>query len=374
MDWRKARISQAKQQQRAFVHKKDNPFALYSHDPNSSETFLDVLSSQNRAPKVAGIIPVSDIRSVRQEQSFHGTPWNSSRSVSRGGGRTFRGNVRGARLSYTSQHGTTHALAPPSSYNETAPHFGPPRFSQPFFSSSCSLDPRIQQQDRARPREYATLQQQHSQRSPYHHPLPASNGQMQHCHNGNGGWSQQQHQSGAYHHYPTQSSTFFPQPTQHGVGYSHGPPPHHYLPPQNQQQHHGAVYQVHNPQELGYPQHTPQHSFPLPQDAQYPAYQPPVNDPAYQARRHFYEEQQANESFLHRQPIWDDAPFSQEEQQYVSLSYDVPTHGQADFSQQQVQGLSQHDESFAQAAQATTQQSVAQRYGVSEDDVADAFF
>jgi hypothetical protein len=207
---------------------------------------------------------------------------------------------------------------------------------------------------------------------------------MQHCHNGNVLWSQQQHPSGAYHQYPTQSSMFFPQPTQHGIGYSHGPPPHHYLPPQHQQQHHGAVYQVHHPHGPGYPQHTPQRSLPLPQDVQYPAYQqpvndpayqPPVNDPAYQVPGHLYEEQHANESFLHRQTFSDDAPFySQEEQQYGSPSYD--------FSQQQLQGLSQHDESFAQAAQelpqlhhqATTQQSVAQRYGVSEDDVADAFF
>lgn len=55
--WKRMKSQQQKSQQRAFVHKKDNPFSLYKHDPNDTESYLDLLSSQNKEASQNGIIP-----------------------------------------------------------------------------------------------------------------------------------------------------------------------------------------------------------------------------------------------------------------------------------------------------------------------------
>jgi hypothetical protein len=56
--WKRAKRQQQQSQQRAFVKKQDNPFSRYQHDPNDSESYLDVLASQNNKYEV---IPQEDL-------------------------------------------------------------------------------------------------------------------------------------------------------------------------------------------------------------------------------------------------------------------------------------------------------------------------
>lgn len=45
--WKALKQQYGRTQRRAFVRKADNPFSMYSHDPNSSETLLEELSNQS---------------------------------------------------------------------------------------------------------------------------------------------------------------------------------------------------------------------------------------------------------------------------------------------------------------------------------------
>lgn len=58
--WNRSKRHQSKSQERAFVHKKDNPFSLYKHDPNDTESYLDRLSSQNKE----SIIPPEGLKAL----------------------------------------------------------------------------------------------------------------------------------------------------------------------------------------------------------------------------------------------------------------------------------------------------------------------
>lgn len=80
LGWKRARLLQQKQQQRAFVRKKDNPFTLYNHDPNDSESFLDALSTQNRSKVAKSIIPPHAPRNAGGS-GFH--PGNTQRHWSK---------------------------------------------------------------------------------------------------------------------------------------------------------------------------------------------------------------------------------------------------------------------------------------------------
>jgi hypothetical protein len=55
--WKRLKRQQQESQQRAFVHKKDNPFSLYKHDPNDTESYLELLSSHNNETLHESIIP-----------------------------------------------------------------------------------------------------------------------------------------------------------------------------------------------------------------------------------------------------------------------------------------------------------------------------
>lgn len=59
--WKNAKQRQMRTQQRAFVHKKDNPFLAYMHDPNQAERHLDSLTKQSNSSR---LIPTDCLRSV----------------------------------------------------------------------------------------------------------------------------------------------------------------------------------------------------------------------------------------------------------------------------------------------------------------------
>jgi hypothetical protein len=60
--WKRTKHQEEKSQRRAFVHKKDNPFSRYKHDPNDAESYLDVLS-KTQSPKDS-IIPPEGLRAL----------------------------------------------------------------------------------------------------------------------------------------------------------------------------------------------------------------------------------------------------------------------------------------------------------------------
>lgn len=94
--WKKARSLQQKQQQRAFVRKKDNPFTLYSHDPNNSESFLEELSTKNRSQDTRSILPPKQTRnniSSEHPKISWRPSWNKSIAAHGRQKRTFRGSL-----------------------------------------------------------------------------------------------------------------------------------------------------------------------------------------------------------------------------------------------------------------------------------------
>jgi hypothetical protein len=55
--WERLKRQQRESQQRAFVHKKDNPFSFYKHDPNDAGSYLELLSLRNTNTLQESIIP-----------------------------------------------------------------------------------------------------------------------------------------------------------------------------------------------------------------------------------------------------------------------------------------------------------------------------
>lgn len=66
--WKKAKVQQERSQRRAFVRKKDNPFALYSHDPNNAESALEELALQTDEAAQTSIIPPEILRQPAPSQ------------------------------------------------------------------------------------------------------------------------------------------------------------------------------------------------------------------------------------------------------------------------------------------------------------------
>lgn len=63
--WNATRRKQQRNQQRAFVSRRDNPFAFFQHDPNDAETFLDGLS---HATNEKSVIPPEALQNMPQQR------------------------------------------------------------------------------------------------------------------------------------------------------------------------------------------------------------------------------------------------------------------------------------------------------------------
>jgi hypothetical protein len=77
--WRQTKQKQQKSQQRAFVTRRDNPFASFQHDPNDAESFLEGLTSAPN-PK-SSIIPEDELEALERRALPRGPHMSQPRGI-----------------------------------------------------------------------------------------------------------------------------------------------------------------------------------------------------------------------------------------------------------------------------------------------------
>lgn len=68
--WKRQKNKQQTAQERGFVHKKHNPFSLYKHDPNDTESYLDHLSLRNKETDNESSIPREGLHALVTSSSL----------------------------------------------------------------------------------------------------------------------------------------------------------------------------------------------------------------------------------------------------------------------------------------------------------------
>ena len=80
--WKRAKVEQQRSQQRAFKRKKDNPFRMFRHDPNDSESQLDKLANvRSSTSPQSSIIPPEGIRQLQNESERMTRSYNDRGAV-----------------------------------------------------------------------------------------------------------------------------------------------------------------------------------------------------------------------------------------------------------------------------------------------------
>lgn len=116
--WSVAKRDQSRRQQRAFSVKRDNPFAMYSHDPNDVETRLASLSSNKSKTDPESIIPEERLWEI--DQAYRNLEKTKSRGLASNGSISRRHTRRSPAAQQVLQQKALeqnrHARTPLSSY------------------------------------------------------------------------------------------------------------------------------------------------------------------------------------------------------------------------------------------------------------------